>query len=202
MLNIQTAENLVEVPQLQVIDGSQEHVKKGSDNTGDATRSEVRGGTDEFQNVRRLRLRERRACTTLGPYLKGRTDKDGVQKDQTSVHKCEAKCKEPREKSVQVKRLTMNSRERQPMKYGARRAESEKESEKAAPDKKTGRSLHTCLSRGVLADHEAQSQVKEERRSSCRSSESFLSRPSCGKLPHWHRSSNFPVAEYYTTVLE
>ena len=34
--------------------------------------------------------------------------------------------------------------------------------------------------------------------------ESFLevSRPSGGKLPHWHRSSDYAVAEYYTAVLE
>ena len=34
--------------------------------------------------------------------------------------------------------------------------------------------------------------------------ESFLevSRPSCGKLPHWRRSSDNAVAEYYTAVLE
>ena len=38
----------------------------------------------------------------------------------------------------------------------------ERESRKAPPDMKTGRSLRTCLSRGVPADHEAQSQVKEE----------------------------------------
>ena len=37
-----------------------------------------------------------------------------------------------------------------------------RESRKAPPDMKTGRSLRTCLSRGVPADHEAQSQVKEE----------------------------------------
>ena len=49
-------------------------------------------------------------------YIKGRKEKDEVQKDQTSVHKCKAKCKALREKSVQTKRLTMNSRERQPMK--------------------------------------------------------------------------------------
>ena len=34
------------------------------------------------------------------------------------------------------------------------------ESMKAPPDIKTGRSLRTCLSRGVPADHEARSQVK------------------------------------------
>ena len=56
-----------------------------------------RGGTDQFQNVRRPWLRVQRACTTLCPYLKGKTDKSEVQKDQTSVHKCKAKCKAPRE---------------------------------------------------------------------------------------------------------
>ena len=30
---------------------------------------------------------KQRACTTLSPYFKGRTDKVEVQKDQTSVHK-------------------------------------------------------------------------------------------------------------------
>ena len=34
---------------------------------------------------------------------------------------------------------------------------------------KTGRSLRTCLSRGVPADHEARSQVKVKEKSSCRS---------------------------------
>ena len=34
--------------------------------------------------------------------------------------------------------------------------------------------------------------------------ESFLgvSRPGCGKLPQWRRTSDFVVAEYYTAVLE
>ena len=34
--------------------------------------------------------------------------------------------------------------------------------------------------------------------------ESFLevSRPSCGKLPHWRRASDYVVAENYTAVLE
>ena len=34
--------------------------------------------------------------------------------------------------------------------------------------------------------------------------ESFLevSRPSCGKLPHWRRTSDYAVAEHYTAVLE
>ena len=50
------------------------------------------------------------------PYPKGRTNKAKMQKDQTSVHKCKAKCEGPRVKRVQTKRLTMNSRERQPMK--------------------------------------------------------------------------------------
>ena len=34
---------------------------------------------------------------------------------------------------------------------------------KAPPDMKTGRSLRTCLSRVVPADHEAQSQVKDRK---------------------------------------
>ena len=46
---------------------------------------------------------------------------------------------------------------------------SEKESEKGPPHRWPGRSLRARLSRGVPADHEAQSQVKEKRRSSCRS---------------------------------
>ena len=34
--------------------------------------------------------------------------------------------------------------------------------------------------------------------------ESFLrvSSPSCGKLQHWRRTSDYAVAEYYTAVLE
>ena len=34
--------------------------------------------------------------------------------------------------------------------------------------------------------------------------ESFLevSRPSCGKLPHWRRTSDYAEAEHYTAVLE
>ena len=32
----------------------------------------------------------------------------------------------------------------------------------APPDVQTGRSVHTCLSRGVPVDHEAQSQVKRK----------------------------------------
>ena len=34
--------------------------------------------------------------------------------------------------------------------------------------------------------------------------ESFLgvSRPGCGKLPQWRRTSDYAVAEYYTAVLE
>ena len=41
-----------------------------------------------------------------------------------------------------------------------------RESSKAPPDMKTGRSMRTCLSRGVPADHEARSQVKVEEKSS------------------------------------
>ena len=64
-------------------------------------------------------------------------------------------------------RLTRKSRERQPTK---RRQECLKhERDKAPPDVWTGRSVHTCLSRGVPADHEGLSQVKEKRKSSCRS---------------------------------
>ena len=41
-------------------------------------------------------------CKERAPHLvltsKGRTEKAKVQKDQTSVHKCKAKCKAPREK--------------------------------------------------------------------------------------------------------
>ena len=29
-----------------------------------------------------------------------------------------------------------------------------------------------------------------------------VSRPSCGKLPHWRRSSDYAAAEYSTAVLE
>ena len=80
----------------------QEHAETGSDDPGDAAGSEARGGTDEFQNVRRPRLRVQETCTTLSPYFKGRTDKVEVQKDQTSVHKCKARCKAPREKRRQT----------------------------------------------------------------------------------------------------
>ena len=48
-------------------------------------------------NVRRSRLRVQRACTTHSPYFKGTTYKVEVQKDQTSVHKCKARCKEREE---------------------------------------------------------------------------------------------------------
>ena len=34
-------------------------------------------------------------------FFKGRTDEVEVQKDQTSVHKCKARCKAPREKRRQ-----------------------------------------------------------------------------------------------------
>ena len=54
------------------------------------------------------------------------------------------------------RRLTMNSREQHPRKRCQKR-----ESMKAPPDMKTGRSLRTCLSRGVPVDHQARSQVKK-----------------------------------------
>ena len=54
----------------------------------------------------------------------------------------------------------MNSREQLPRK---RCQERQRERSKAPPDIKTGRSLRTCLSRVVPADHEAQSQVKDEK---------------------------------------
>ena len=84
-------QKIVKVPQLQ------ERAETGSNDPGDAAGSEARGGTDEFQNVRRPRLTVQIGCTTLSPYFKGRTDKVEVQKGR--------------------KRLTMNSRERQPMKW-------------------------------------------------------------------------------------
>ena len=73
-----------------------------------------------------------KACTTLGPYFKGTTDKAEVQKDQTSVHKCKAKCKALRETRVQTKRLTMNSRERQQTKRCQMCGKHEKEQEGSA----------------------------------------------------------------------
>ena len=64
-------------------------------------------------------------------------------------------------------RFTRKSRERQPTKH--RQECLKHERDKAPPDVWTGRSVHTCLSRGVPADHEGLSQVKEMRKSSCRS---------------------------------
>ena len=51
----------------------------------------------------------------------------------------------------------MNSRDQHPRKRCQKR-----ESSKAPPDMKTVRSMRTCLSRGVPADHEAPSQVKDD----------------------------------------
>ena len=57
-------------------------------------------------------------------------------------------------------RLTRKSRERQPTKRCQECLKHERESCKAPPYVETNRSVHTCLSRGVPADHEARRQVK------------------------------------------
>ena len=51
--------------------------------------------------------------------------------------------------------------------------ERERESSKAPPDMETGRSMRTCLSRGVPADHEARSQVKVREKSSTAGKKAF-----------------------------
>ena len=92
----------MKVPQLQVIHEvakvPRRIQRQVPNDPGDATGSEARGGTDQFRNARRPRLRVQKACTALSPYLTGRTDKAEGQKDQTSVHKCKAKCKAPPER--------------------------------------------------------------------------------------------------------
>ena len=49
----------------------------------------------------------------------------------------------------------------------------ERESSKAPPDMETGRSMRTCLSRGVPANHEARSQVKVREKSSTAGKKAF-----------------------------
>ena len=94
----------------------------------------------------------------------GRT-KPKCRKTRTSVHKCKAKCKAPREKRVQTKtRLTMNSRERQLMKRCQKgwRHEREQSGSKTCRPVDLCTHTHTSLSRGVPADHEARSLVKRK----------------------------------------
>ena len=66
-------------------------------------------------------------------------------------------------------RLTMSSHERQPTKRRQECLKQERERVIRLHHVWTGRSVHTCLSRGVPADHEEQSQVKEEEEEACRS---------------------------------
>ena len=83
---------------------------------------------------------------SFSPYLKSRTDKAEVQT------KMQTKNRDSR------RTIEKGSRE-----GDARRAGSTSErfsSKKSPPDMWTGRSLRTCLSRGVPADHEAQSQIE------------------------------------------
>ena len=90
------------------------------------------------------------AQISFSPYLKSRTDKAELQT------KVQTKNRDSR------RTIEKGSRE-----GDARRAGSTSErfsSNKAPPDMKTGRSMRTCLSRGVPADHEAQSQVNKPKR--------------------------------------
>ena len=85
---------------------------------------------------------------SFSPYFTSRTDKAEVQA------KVQTKNRDSR------RTIEKGSRE-----GDARRAGSTSvrfSSKKAPPDMETGRSSRTCLSRGVPADHEAQSQVKRK----------------------------------------
>ena len=116
VLNIHTAE-IIKVLQLQVIDevakvprSTQGQVAMIQEMQQDLKPEEVQISFNMYVDHGSVC---KKACTTLSPYLKGRK----LQKDQTSVHKCKANCKAPREKREQTKRLTMNSREWQPIKW-------------------------------------------------------------------------------------
>ena len=106
-----------------------------------------------------------------------RTQLRALRRDcsQSNVHECEtpvrrsAKIRKdpnvsPRESQTPSAktRLAMSSQERQPTKRCQKCLKHERESKKAPPDVQTGRSVHTYLSRGVPADHEARSQVKKK----------------------------------------
>ena len=77
----------------------------------------------------------------------GRT-KPKCRKTRTSVHKCKAKCKAPREKRVQTKNKTQWRHERE-----------QSGSQTCRP---VDQCTHTSLSRGVDADHEARSLIKRK----------------------------------------
>ena len=69
----------------------------------------------------------------------------------------------------------------------------------------SGIKYHTVVLDHAVGGPQENRETRGSRTTQCQSiPESFLevSRPSCGKLPHWHRSSDYAVAEYYTTVLE
>ena len=87
---------------------------------------------------------------SFSPYLKSRTDKAEVQTKMQTTNRDSRRIFEK------------GSRE-----GDARRAGSTSErfsNKKAPPGMQTGRSLRTFLSRGVPADHEAQSQVKKKKK--------------------------------------
>ena len=72
--------------------------------------------------------------------------------------------------------------------------------------RETGGSSFTqwCLDHAVGVSHENR-ETEVSRTTQWHSiPESFLgvSRPSCGELPQWHRTSDYAVAKYYTAVLE
>ena len=78
-------------------------------------------------------------------------------------------------------RLTRKSLERQPTKRCQECLKHERESSKAPPDVQTSRSVHTCLSRGVPADHEAQSQVKTQKKDETSQNSKAWGRPRAGQ---------------------
>ena len=118
----------------------------------------------KFQKERKLAEVHRHNCgrssraEEAGAQVLDQVQTTGVKdakKIQTSVHK--------RFRSAKT-RFTKKGRERQQTKRCQKSLKHESESCKAPPDVQTGRSAHTCLSRGVPADHEVRSQVKEKRR--------------------------------------
>ena len=137
MFRTSKLQKIVKVPQVQVID----EVAK-------VPRSMRRLVPMIQDETEREDQKPKEVQISFSPYLKSRTDKA----------------------EVQTKVQTKNRDSRRTIEKGiregdARRAGSTSEifsSKKAPPDMWTGRSLRTCLSRGVPADHEAQSQVKRK----------------------------------------
>ena len=90
----------VTVMQIQVAEGPRDHAE--SNKEVQISFEEVHDQPFERRSERHLRAARSRPGCTLSPYISkaGRT-KPKCRKTRTSVHKCKAKCKAPREKRVQ-----------------------------------------------------------------------------------------------------